>query len=248
MDDKIELEFDVRNFIEWHGMTSGASNIGAYIDLPKVTAKDIKIYMLKNLAQKLRNIAFQDIQWDSFRKSDYRFLDISSPGGEVISYQLDYYVEGDLEAAAKKLNELIVADNLDPTYTQLIKQLIDEYEDPFAKEDIPAKRTMRNFDNLVSNAYSVLMDAVRLTDIKISVADLIGTDYNRNTIDLPATEKVLSTLSAKRISERTGIPQATIIKYQQDNDKPNHRSWISENAIKLASLANAEKYNSYHGI
>lgn len=239
-----ELTLNPREFIKWHAEQSGIFQKGKLAELPEIKQDDIRKYLFEVLACKMSNPAFSEFQWDTYKESDYHRLDLIGLKCQVISYKLDYQIHFYPEVIAQTINELIAADNIDPTFRDLPAQKMDDYADLFADE--PDPKVARDLTNLQNEAYRELANVVKLS-VSITVDNLIGTDYNDKVIDVDAVKALLEKERPQDISEKTGIPKTTVLKYQLDDDL-NHRNWISENALKLGKYATVREYQEYYGI
>lgn len=217
----MRFEFDVKGFVDYIVFVKNNSN-----ELPQITAEDLEDFFRFQFANKMETPAFPTTEWESN-------ILVTSNGYEEISYKVEYE-HNRMEFAADVINGEFAKDNTDPEMQELTGGAT------FADDD-DDDEPIRFYNRLKNTLYLKLLAEEIYSEYTATVVDLLNSEYQQKVIDVEAVDTALANTPKSIISQATGIPGNTIIKYQKPNDDPNHRDWLSENAKKLGRWANAKK-------
>lgn len=215
-----KIEFDSKGFLDFLVYVKG--NLG---DLPQVTVADLEEYYRFSFAKSMQTPVMPTVTWDNN-------LLITSNDTEEISYKVELKFNR-LDYAVEVVNKAIAADNADPETMEL------PGGNPFADEDDLSDRV---YNRLKTSVYSRLVAEEVYMTFSAVIADVVSLEFAKDFIDPAAVESALADTPATIVSEITGIPKNTVIKYQKSSTDPNHRDWISDNARILGRWANKRKY------
>lgn len=220
-----KIDFDAKGFIDYLVFVKGNFN-----DLPQVTVADLEAYSRYSFAQSMSTPVMPVTRWED------KGLLITSNGSEEVAYSIEM-VFNRLEYAVEVINTAIALDNTDPEMRVVSGGNVFD-------EDLD--EPTRFYDRLKNSVYKQLVAEEVYMTFSATIKDVIAIEYGKDFIDPAAVESALADTPATIVSEITGIPKNTVIKYQRPVGDPNHRVWISDNALALGRWVSARKYGDHH--